>query len=123
MLFCFLLGEKGLGHSTIKSYLAAVRNLQIDYGFQNRFGASMPKLERIMNGIKVSQGKEGRATQRKLPTKIRLLRAQWNATGFKYDETMLWAVATVCFFEFMRAGELTTLDKGSFNLQPTSHNV
>ena len=97
MLFCFLLGEKGLGHSTIKSYLAAVRSLQIDYGFQNPFGASMPKLERIMNGIKDSQGKEGRATRRKLPTKICLLRAHWNATGFKYDECMLWAAAMVFF--------------------------
>ena len=46
-----------MGHSTIKSYLAAVRSLQIDYGFQNPFGASMPKLER-MNGIKDS--KKGR---------------------------------------------------------------
>ena len=73
MLFCFLLGEKGLGHSTIKSYLAAFKSLQIDYGFQNPFGASMPKLERIMNSIKDSQGMEGRATWRKLPTKIRLL--------------------------------------------------
>ena len=29
--FVSFLGEKGLGHSTIKSYLAAVRSLQIDY--------------------------------------------------------------------------------------------
>ena len=57
--FVSFLGEKGLGHSTMKSYLAAVRSLQIDYGFQNPFGASLPKLERIMKGIKVSQGKEG----------------------------------------------------------------
>ena len=120
--FVSFLGEKGLGHSTIKSYLAAVRSLQIDYGFQNPFGASMPKLERIMKGIKVSQGKEGRATRRKLPITpkiLRPMRAQWNATGFKYEETMLWAAATVCFFGFMRAGELTTPDKGSFD--PSQH--
>ena len=64
--FVSFMGEKGLGHSTIKSYLAVVRSFQIDYGFQNPFGASMPKLERIMKGIKVSQGKEGQATRRKL---------------------------------------------------------
>ena len=110
--FVSFLGEKGLGHSTIKSYLAIVRSFQIDYGFQNPF----------MKGIKVSQGKEGQATRRKLPITpkiLRLMRAQWNAAGFKYIETMLWAAATVCFFGFMRAGELTTPDKGSFG--PSQH--
>ena len=78
--FVSYLGKKGLGHSTIKSYLAAVRSLQVDYGFNSPFDESMPKLDRVMKGIKVAQGKEGRATRRKLPITpkiLRQIRTQW----------------------------------------------
>ena len=43
--FVAYLGKQGLGHGTIKSYLAAVRSLQIDYGFHNPFDKNMPKLD------------------------------------------------------------------------------
>lgn len=56
--FVAYLGEKGLGHSTIKTYLAAVRSLQVDYGFDSPFKSSMPKMDRVMKGINVAQGKQ-----------------------------------------------------------------
>lgn len=124
-LLCYFvayLGEKGLGHSTIKTYLAAVRSLQIDYGFDNPFMNSMPKLDRIMKGIKVAQGKLGRATQRKLPITpkiLRLIKSQWVGVNADYEETMLWAAATICFFGFMRAGELLMDRKNGFD--PSQH--
>lgn len=48
--FVSFLAEKGLSHSTIKSYLAAVRSMQIDYGLDNSFDTSMPRLDRVMSG-------------------------------------------------------------------------
>ena len=45
---CYL-GEEGLA---IKSYLSAVRYLQISYGFPSPFNVPMPCLELILRGIK-----------------------------------------------------------------------
>ena len=124
-LLCYFvayLGKQGLRHSTIKSYLAAVRSLQVDYGFNSPFEESMPKLDRVMKGIKVEQGKKGQAPQRKLPITPKILRqfrAQWTRIGGDYEETMLWAAATVCFFGFMRAGELMMDRKTGFD--PSQH--
>ena len=120
--FVAYLGKRGLGHGTIKTYLAAVRSLQIDYGFHNPFDKNMPKLDRILKGVKVSQGKQGRAPQRKLPITPKILqqiRSGWHLVGTDYDETMLWAAATVCFFGFMRAGELVVDTAASFD--PEQH--
>ena len=120
--FVSYLGEKGLGHSTIKTYLAAIRSMQVDYGFKSPFDDTMPKLDRVMKGIKVAQGKEGRATRGKMPITpkiLRQIRSHWGHVGTDYEETMLWAAATVCFFGFMRAGELMMTEKGDFD--PNQH--
>ena len=85
-LLCYFvayLSKKGLGHATIKSYLAGVRSLQIEYGFQSPFDVGMPKLDQIMKGIKVAQEKAGRAQQKKLPITPRILRqirSRWPCT-------------------------------------------
>ena len=116
--FVAYLSEKGLGHATIKSYLAGVRSLQIEYGFQSPFDVGMPKLDRIMKGIKVAQGKAGRAQQKKLPITPRILRqirSRWPLIGRDYRQTMLWAAAKVCFFGFMRSGELMVDRRNSFD--------
>ena len=120
--FVAYLGERGLGHGTIKSYLAAVRSLQIDYGLHNPFDRNMPRLDRILKGLKVSQGKQGRVTRRKLPITPKILRqicSRWTRVGSDYGETMLWAAATVCFFGFLRAGELVVDTVASFD--PDQH--
>ena len=65
--FVAFLRKKGQGHSTIKTYLASVRSLQVDYGFKSPFEESMPKLSRILQGVKMAQGKAGQAPQKKRP--------------------------------------------------------
>ena len=120
--FVAYLGEKGLGHSTIKTYLAAVRSLQVNYGFDSPFVSSMPKLDRVMKGTKVAQGKLGRAPRRKLPitpTILRQIRSQWARVGVDYEDTMLWAAATICFFGILRAGELLMDRRSGFD--PSQH--
>uniref|UniRef100_A0A1X7TKH8 Uncharacterized protein n=1 Tax=Amphimedon queenslandica TaxID=400682 RepID=A0A1X7TKH8_AMPQE len=86
--------EKWLGHSTIKCYLAAVRSMQINYGFDNPFDMSMPRLDRVMKGIKVAQGKEGRATKRKLPiTQLILCHFKGLLDIKVYEDSLLYAAA------------------------------
>ena len=43
----------------------------------------------------------------------------WAQVGVDYEETMLWAAATVCYFGFMQAGELLMDRKSGFD--PSQH--
>ena len=70
-LVCYyvaFLGKQGLKHSSLKSYLSSLRHMQISYGLEDPFTASMPRLEQVVKGIKVNQGRQGRNTpNQKLP--------------------------------------------------------
>ena len=51
------LANQGLTHKTLKTYLAAVRHLQIAEGLPDPKIATMPKLEQVMRGIKSHQAR------------------------------------------------------------------
>ena len=76
----------------------------------------MPRLSLIMKGIKSHQAKQGRQSRTRLPITppiLRKIKQVWSHPPSKFDNTMLWAAATLCFFGFMRAGEITIpSDKG-----------
>ena len=64
------------------------------------------------------KGKQGRPHKNKrpiTPTILHQLQSQWPLVGEDYEQTMLWAAATVFFFGFMRAGELMMTLKKGFN--------
>ena len=120
--FVSYLGKEGLAHSKIKNYLAAIRNLQISYGFPSPFDTPTPKLDQILRGIKITRAKQGRTPNRKLPvtpTVLRQIRSVWSGVGTDYGQTMLWAAATTCFFGFTRAGEITV--KQNEKWDPSHH--
>ena len=116
------LAEDGLAHSTIKSYLSAVRQLQIAEGLPDPFLASMPRLEQEIKGIKVRQGKQGRKPRKKLPITPAILhkmRLAWETEADDPDLIMLWAACTLCFFGFHRSGEIAIPAENAFD--PTYH--
>ena len=116
------MGNAGLRHGTIKSYLSAVRYLQISYGLPNPFDQPMPRLDLVMRGIKSAQGKQGLTPRQKLPITpviLRQLRGLWCGPSQGFREALLWAASVTCFFGFMRAGEITLKSKESFD--PTYH--
>ena len=116
------MGREGLAFSTIKGYLSALRNLQITYGFASPFDTPMPKLNQILRGIKISRSKQGCLPRRKLPVTPAILRQVcmiWSEAGTDFNQTLLWAVSTVCFFGFLRAGELTL--KANEQFDASSH--
>ena len=103
------LGREGLAFSTIKGYLAALRNLQIRYGLPSPFDTPTPKLDQVLRGIKITRGKQGQAPRRKLPvtpTDLHQVRAVWSDVGSGYTHTLLWAAATTCFFGFLWVGKI-----------------
>ena len=124
-LLCYYvayLGDRDLACSTIKCYLAAVRDLHIEYGFPSPFDTSMPRLDRVIRGLKTVRGKQGRAPKRKQPITpkiLRQIRSLWSKVHKDYEQTLLWTVAVTCFFGFMRAGELMVSKISEFN--PAQH--
>ena len=110
-LCCFAayLAEKGLAPQTAKTYLSAVRNLQLSLGLPDpRDQSSLPILKRVLAGIARSR------LTRRVPLKVRLpitapILAQLHGNltqSSRPDRVLIWAVAATAFFGFFRLGEL-----------------
>ena len=104
------LADESLSCATIKTYLSAVRNMQISLGLPDPHdAASMPMLKQVQAGIQRLQAREGVVKKRvRLPlTTVILakLRQHWDKLAGP-EKYMLWAVASLCFFGFFRLGEL-----------------
>ncbi len=105
----FLAGE-GLMHSSIKAYLAAVRQLQVEAGRGDPGLGKMAKLGQVVRGVQRWRSEQGRRQRQRKPMTVEVLevlRTSWSATPGGIDAKMLWAAATLAFFGFMRSGELT----------------
>ena len=103
------LGQQGLAHSTIKTYLSGVRQAQIAMGFPDPGIQSMPRLRQVLRGVQITRGREGKASRPRLPITpsiLRKIREVWWSQGRSYDVTLMWAVATTTFFSFCRLGEM-----------------
>ena len=96
------LAVEGLAHSSIKGYLSTVRHLQIVHGLPDLFAQSLPILELVLKGVKVSQGKKERKVTQKHPTIPSILRGIC-----QFQNIMLWAAMSLCFFGFLHSGEIT----------------
>ena len=104
------LADSGLAHTSIKAYLSAVRHLQISHGLHDPRIGDMPRLSQVMRGIKSHQAKVGRQPKPRLPITPSILhkiRKVWDRDPQDYDHIMLWAACTVCFFCFLRSGEIS----------------
>ena len=106
-------------HKTIKSYLSAIRHLQITRMGTDPRICEMAVLSYVMQGIKRRQACSGLATQRpRLPVTVgimRELKLAWEAQGVSFKTTMLWAAACTCFFGFLRSGEATVPTTSSYD--------
>ena len=115
-LLCYFvtaLAREGIAPATIRTYLAAVRHGQIMRGFtEPRESSSLPRLRLVQNGVRRERTFSGSAPQERLPVTPPLLR-RLHPPGLlqpataSHDELLLWAAATLCFFVFFRAGEIT----------------
>ena len=116
--FATALAKDGLSPQTIKSYLSAVRSMQISLGLPPpRDQSSLPLLKRVLDGIRTSKPLEGKPPRTRLPitaTVLRRIQASLVAEG-NLEDLAYWAVATTAFFGFFRLGELLVETETSYN--------
>ena len=119
----FLAGE-GLTHGSIKAYLAGVRQLQVEAGLGDPGLGAMAKLGQVVRGVqrlRAEQGVKQRCTKPMTVEVLEVLRTSWSAMPGGMDTKMLWAVATLGFFSFLRSGELTVPSTGGGGFNPGVH--
>lgn len=111
----FLYSEK-IAPSTVKSYLSAIRYAQISLGLQAPNMSSMVQLEYVLKGLKRQAGSRRSHTRLPITPRILLqLKAAWSSQLSPFDADMLWAAATMCFFAFLRSGELVVPSDSAFD--------
>ena len=83
--------------------------------------ANMPKLDGVI-GIKSLQARSQPRKHIRLritPHIIRAMGEVWEGNGATQDHIMLWATVTLCFFGFLRSGEVILPFDSSFD--PATH--
>ena len=101
------LADAGLAPQTIKSYLAAVQDMQISIGLPDpRDQSSIPILKRVQAGINRARRSDNQPREVRLPITLHLLRQIKAALDSSQNPEMvpLWAVCCTAFFGFFRLG-------------------
>lgn len=110
------LHKGGLAPGTVKSYLAAVRYVQIAQGFGDPRMGDMPQLEYVVKGMKrTAPPRSGRTRLPITPEILVKLKRVWATRKDRRVAAMLWAAACMCFFGFLRTGEVVTPSDSSFD--------
>ena len=117
--YAAFLGEEGLREQSIKTYIAALRHVQIAMGLPDpRDTSSLPRLRLVLTGIKRSQAEAGRPPRRPrlpiTPPILERIRSLWNGRPTRAEYVMPWAAVTLCFFGFFRSGEVTVPSREAF---------
>jgi len=80
--FAAALASKNIAHSTIKVYLSATRQLQIEKGLPDPKMQNMAKLSQVLRGVRATQA--GKSTTVRLPITPQILeriKEAWERTG------------------------------------------
>ena len=116
--FAAYLADQGLAPQTGKSYLSALRNMQISLGLPDpRDQSSLPILKRVQAGISRIRVLKGSPPRIRLPITVSILGAihQSLEAATDPDKALFWAVSSAAFFGFFRLGELLLASPSQFN--------
>ena len=117
-LFVAHLANEGYSHQTIKTYLAAVRYLQVINNLMPVPLSSMHKLQLVIAGTRRRLPLLVDSRRQRLPITTSILReikASWLERAQEFNVILLWAVCCTGFFDFFRMGELTVPSPTSYD--------
>ena len=120
MQVCKIFGGAGI---EVQDNLSGTRYQHIRSGLQDPFhGVLIPMLEYTTRGIKrfLAQSMTGGRTRLPItPPIVRQMKEVWLSTAACPDTNMVWAACCIAFFGFLRIGEMTAPDVGSYD--PSVH--
>lgn len=91
-LLCYFmacLGQQGLPHLTIKTYLSGIQQVQIAHGFQDPHIDQIPRLCQVLSGVKTEARQQGRAPTHAYLLLLQKPKAVWLGSGQYFDKSML----------------------------------
>ena len=102
----------------MKSYLSALRNIQISLGLPDPHEqSSLPRLKRVLAGIQRCRLQQGGTPRIRLPITAQTLSRMKDILlpSANQDKLVIWAIACSAFFGFFRLGELLPSSMAEFN--------
>ena len=114
--------QQHLKHQTIKCYLSGIRFYQIIQSHPDPFITNMPKLQYVLRGIKSEEVKKDQPQRQCLPvtpTILHKIHQVLLCNPNDFNNIMLWSAFLLCFFRFLRSGEITIPDASSYD--PSVH--
>ena len=110
--FSSYLATQHVSPQSIKTYLSGIRHMQITLGLpEPRAFSSLPRLRLVQAGIQRSYREQTSQPSRVrlpiTPAILRSMRSTLESRATDPDTIMVWAAAVLCFFGFLRSGEIT----------------